>query len=58
MIIGSAGLSISMMLISVLLSFRLREQYGGPPDAPTALGKACASASVAFFFTYMLIFGS
>ena len=55
---GSAGLAISMMLISVLLSFRLRPEYGGTPDAPTALGKACASASVAFFFTYMFIFGA
>ncbi|KAF2675812.1 putative Myo-inositol transporter 1 [Lentithecium fluviatile CBS 122367] len=45
---GSFGLGISMMLISVLLSFQDR---GG------SVAKATASASVTFFFTYMLIFG-
>lgn len=42
MLYGCAGLGLSMMLISVLLSF----------------GKAAtSSAAVAFFFTYMFIFG-
>lgn len=44
---GSFGLAISMMMISILLSF-----VGSGP------GKQTASASVAFFFTYMLIFGA
>lgn len=48
---GSAGLAISMMLIAVLLSFQ-RPGYSQP------LAKATSSASVAFFFTYMLIFGA
>ena len=42
MIWGCAGLSICMMLIAVLLSF----------DQP-----ATSSASITFFFIYMLIFG-
>lgn len=46
---GSFGLGISMMLISILLSFQSR---GGD------LAKATSSASVTFFFTYMLIFGA
>ncbi|KAL9094264.1 MAG: hypothetical protein Q9165_003404 [Trypethelium subeluteriae] len=44
---GSFGLGISMMLISILLSFQ-----------GTSVQKPTSSASVAFFFTYMLIFGA
>ncbi|KUI62887.1 Sugar transporter STL1 [Cytospora mali] len=51
MIWGSFGLGISMMLISILLSFQ--ESH---PD--TQLAKTTAAASVTFFFTYMLIFGA
>jgi MFS family permease len=40
MMVGSAGLGISMMMISILLSFK-----GTDVEKPTA------SASVAFFFT-------
>lgn len=47
MLWGSAGLAISMMLIAVLLSFK-----------DTSVGKPTSSAAVAFFFTYMLIFGA
>ncbi|KUJ08312.1 general substrate transporter [Mollisia scopiformis] len=43
---GCAGLGLSMMMISILLSFQ-----------GTSVEKPTASASVAFFFTYMLIFG-
>ncbi|KAF2260664.1 general substrate transporter [Lojkania enalia] len=43
---GSFGLGVSMMLISILLSFN-----------NTSVAKQTSSASVAFFFTYMLIFG-
>ncbi|KAF2472531.1 putative Myo-inositol transporter 1 [Lindgomyces ingoldianus] len=46
---GSFGLGLSMMLISILLSF---QNQGGK------LAKDTSSASVAFFFTYMLIFGA
>lgn len=46
---GSFGLGISMMMISILLSFQSR---GGQ------LAKSTSSASVTFFFTYMLIFGA
>ncbi|KAI5801204.1 sugar transporter [Geopyxis carbonaria] len=46
---GSLGLGISMLLISVLLSFQ------GKADS---VSKPTAMASVAFFFTYMLIFGA
>ncbi|KAI7777526.1 hypothetical protein LA080_003420 [Diaporthe eres] len=46
---GSLGLGISMMLISILLSFQSR---GGQ------LAKSTSAASVTFFFTYMLIFGA
>ena len=67
---GSAGLALSMMLISVLLSFSKARGYAAP------LATATSSASVAFFFTvsfflrsvdaslfadmlqYMFIFGS
>ncbi|KAF4981199.1 hypothetical protein FDECE_17729 [Fusarium decemcellulare] len=45
---GSAGLCISMLMVSALLS-----QADG-----TSRGKAFASGSVAFFFTYMLVFGA
>ena len=44
---GSLGLGISMMLISILLSFQ-----------GSSVQKSTSSASVAFFFTYMLIFGA
>ncbi|KAF2719089.1 general substrate transporter [Polychaeton citri CBS 116435] len=47
----SAGLGISMMMLSVLLSFS-RDKY------PESTRQTTASASVAFFFTYMLIFGA
>ncbi|CZR50391.1 probable transporter (major facilitator superfamily) [Phialocephala subalpina] len=43
---GCAGLGFSMMMISILLSFQ-----------GTSVEKQTAAASVAFFFTYMLIFG-
>ncbi|KEQ72815.1 hexose carrier protein [Aureobasidium namibiae CBS 147.97] len=49
---GSFGLAISMMLISVLLSFTEARGY------TQKLNKATSSASVAFFFTYMFIFGA
>lgn len=48
---GSAGLAISMMLIAVLLSFK-NDKYS------PALQHNTSSASVAFFFTYMFIFGA
>ena len=48
MMIGSFGLGICMMLIAILLSF---QDQGG------MLAKSTSSASVAFFFLYMLIFG-
>ncbi|KAL2075118.1 hypothetical protein VTL71DRAFT_60 [Oculimacula yallundae] len=44
---GCAGLGVSMMMISILLSFK-----GSSVETQTA------SAAVAFFFTYMLIFGA
>jgi hypothetical protein len=44
---GSAGLGLSMMMIAILLSFK-----------GTAVEKNTASASIAFFFLYMLIFGA
>ncbi|KAJ5390444.1 uncharacterized protein N7496_001512 [Penicillium cataractarum] len=44
---GSFGLSISMMMIAILLSFK-----------GTSVEKPTASASVAFFFLFMLIFGA
>jgi MFS family permease len=43
---GCTGLGFSMMMISILLSFQ-----------GTSVAKPTASASVAFFFTYMLICG-
>lgn len=46
MISGCAGLSLCMMMVSILLS---------RADSPN--GTACSSAAVAFFFCYMLIFG-
>ncbi|KAI4726169.1 putative Myo-inositol transporter 1 [Aureobasidium sp. EXF-10728] len=49
---GSFGLAISMMLISVLLSFTPERGYS------QKLNTATASGSVAFFFTYMFIFGA
>lgn len=47
MMVGSFGLGLSMMLISILLSFK-----------GTSEQKSTSAASVAFFFTYMLIFGA
>lgn len=46
---GSFGLGVSMLMISALLS-----QAG---DGTTAREQAFGSASVAFFFVYMLVFG-
>ncbi|KAF2996122.1 hypothetical protein E8E14_002596 [Neopestalotiopsis sp. 37M] len=46
---GSFGLGISMMMVAILLSFQPR---GGD------IAHATASASITFFFTYMLIFGA
>ncbi|KAF5025653.1 hypothetical protein F66182_2259 [Fusarium sp. NRRL 66182] len=45
---GSAGLSFSMLMVAALLS----------QADDTARGKAFASGSIAFFFTYMLVFGA
>ena len=47
MMFGSLGLAISMLMIAILLSFTGK-----------SVGKQTASASLTFFFTYMLIFGS
>ncbi|EME40962.1 hypothetical protein DOTSEDRAFT_91026 [Dothistroma septosporum NZE10] len=47
---GSLGLAISMLMISVLLSFNR--------TPATTLSTKTSEASIAFFFTYMLIFGS
>lgn len=47
---GSLGLAISMMMLSVLLSFNR--------DPATPLSTRTSEASIAFFFTYMLIFGA
>ncbi|KAL2221512.1 general substrate transporter [Thermoascus aurantiacus ATCC 26904] len=47
MMLGSLGLGLSMMMISILLSFK-----------GTSVEKETAAASVTFFFTYMLIFGA
>ncbi|KAK1148543.1 hypothetical protein N8T08_009549 [Aspergillus melleus] len=47
MIWGSFGLGICMMMVSILLSFK-----GTDVEKPTA------SASIAFFFVFMLIFGA
>jgi MFS family permease len=44
---GSFGLGLCMMMVSILLSFK-----------GTANEHATSSASVAFFFLYMLIFGA
>ncbi|GAB1201737.1 hypothetical protein APSETT445_000329 [Aspergillus pseudonomiae] len=44
---GSFGLGICMMMVSILLSFKGKEN-----------GHATSSASVAFFFLFMLIFGA
>lgn len=48
---GSFGLALSMMMIAILLSFHR-------PQFSPQLSKKTSEASVAFFFTYMLIFGS
>ncbi|KZW01150.1 hexose carrier protein [Exidia glandulosa HHB12029] len=47
MMIGSFGLSMCMMLIAILLSFK-----------GTSVEQSTASASVSFFFLYMFIFGA
>ncbi|KUL89213.1 hypothetical protein ZTR_03672 [Talaromyces verruculosus] len=47
MMLGCTGLGICMLLISALLS----------QANNVAIGRACASASVTFFFLYMLFFG-
>lgn len=47
---GSFGLGVSMMMLSILLSF-------SRPQFSESTQQATASASVAFLFTYMLIFG-
>ncbi|KAI4155122.1 MAG: hypothetical protein LQ340_001196 [Diploschistes diacapsis] len=47
MIVGSFALGICMMMISVLLSFE-----------GTSVGQKTSTASVAFFFLYMLCFGA
>jgi len=49
---GSLGLAISMMMISILLSFHGNNKYS------PAIQHATSSASVAFYFTYMFIFGA
>ncbi|KAI0170275.1 putative Myo-inositol transporter 1 [Pestalotiopsis sp. NC0098] len=46
---GSFGLGISMMMVAILLSFQSR---GGQ------IAQSTASASITFFFTYMLTFGA
>lgn len=48
---GSLGLAISMMMLSVLLSF-------SRPQFSETLKTKTSEASIAFFFTYMLIFGA
>jgi hypothetical protein len=68
---GSFGLSISMMMISILLSFKgmpfIHIKTEGERQAKsdcmcffigTSVEKPTASASVAFFFLFMLIFGA
>ncbi|KLP09147.1 sugar transport protein STL1 [Fusarium fujikuroi] len=45
---GSAGLSFSMLMVAALLS----------QADDTSRGRAFAAGSVAFFFTYMLVFGA
>ena len=68
---GSFGLFISMMMISILLSFKgntqILKEYPlsirtGTHSTPLLIGtsvqKPTASASVAFFFLFMLIFGA
>lgn len=46
---GSFGCALSMLMIAILLSFA---------DKGASLAHATSSASVAFFFLYMLIFGA
>lgn len=50
MMYGSFGLGLSMMMLSIMLSF-------SRPQFSESTQQATASASVAFLFTYMLIFG-
>jgi MFS family permease len=52
MMYGAAGLALCMLLVAVLLSFQRNAESN--PD----LAKATASASVTFFFTYMIIFAA
>lgn len=49
---GSLGLAISMMMIAILLSFHANNNYS------VAVQHATSSASIAFYFTYMFIFGA
>lgn len=48
---GAAGLALCMLLVSVLLSFQA-------PAYSESLGHATASASITFFFLYMIIFAA
>lgn len=52
MLYGSIGLGFCMLLVAVLLSFQQNK------SAQEALAQATASASVSFFFLYMIIFGA
>lgn len=49
---GSLGTGISMMMIAILLSFQMSKASN------PSLASATSSASIAFFFTYMLAFGA
>ncbi|THC94264.1 hypothetical protein EYZ11_006273 [Aspergillus tanneri] len=51
MIYGSAGLGICMLFVAILLSFQ-------SPDHSHSLTHATASASIAFFFAYMIIYSA
>lgn len=50
---GSLGLAISMMMLSILLSFHFKQN-----EYSSGLAHNTSSAAVAFFFIYMLIFGA
>lgn len=51
MLYGSAGLGICMLLVAVLLRFQ-------SPGYSPSLAHATASASIAFFFAYMIIYSA
>jgi MFS family permease len=51
MIYGSAGLGFCMLMVAALLSFTT-------PGRSLDLAHATASASVAFFFVYMIVFAA